>query len=225
MMLRSPLSLCLLAVAAPLYAAAEEPARGPESPRPPAEPVTRERRGQMEAVIHLHRLLSMSDEQLARSRQLIEKVEKLSPAERESLRTRLNEMRHATPEQREAFAAELRGRLGVSGEEVRMKEPGKPAKPGEPKPPEGGPRGPVRNLLDKHFATMPPDQAKAEREKFLALPREEKIAYLSALREKYGLGPKPDGKPGSPDRPRGPEGDAPPPPAKSGDEPPSQPAS
>ena len=137
-------------------------------------PDTRRGRAEGEAVGHLHRLLALSDEQLARSRELIVKVEKLSADERAALRKRIDGLRDATPEARAEFSKEMREKLGLSADDFRPKDG-------------SGQRAPVRNLLDKHFATLTPEQAKAEREKFLAMPREEKLAYLKALREKYGL--------------------------------------
>lgn len=154
--------------------------------------------------MYMHRLLSMNDEQLSRSRQVIEKVEKLSPAQRAELRKRLEGLRDAPPAEREKLAVEMREKFGISGDEFRAKEgkirkdgkPGEPGKGPDGKPGEEARRAPVRNLLEKHWATLAPEAAKAEREKFLAMQREEKVAYLKALREKFGLPPEPerDGK-------------------------------
>ena len=144
-------------------------------------PDARRGRAEGEAVGHLHRLLALSDEQLARSRELIVKVEKLSADERAALRKRIDGLRDATPEARAEFSKEMREKLGLSADDFRPKDG-------------SGQRGQVRNLLDKHCAGMPPEKAKAEREKFIAMPREGKLAYLKALREKYGLPEQPEGK-------------------------------
>lgn len=182
-------TLAPAAFAADKAPAAPETSARPESGKRPApapgkeEAEKRADRANAAAAMYMHRLLSMNDGQLARSRQVIEKVEKLSPAQRAELRKRLENLRDASPADREKLAVEMREKFGISGDEFR----GKDGKAG--KPPEVERRG---NLLDKHWATLSPDAAKAEREKFLAMTRDEKVAYIKALREKYGLPPEPE---------------------------------
>jgi hypothetical protein len=185
----------------PLVGVAQESPVKP-APAPGAAPahnqVDRAERANIAAAMYMHRLLSMNDEQLSRSRQVIEKVEKLSPEQRAELRKRLEGLRDAPPAEREKLAVEMREKFGISGDEFRGKDgkPGEPAKSPSGKPGEESRRGGNRNVLEKHWATLAPDAAKAEREKFLAMPREEKVVYIKALREKYGLPPEPerDGK-------------------------------
>lgn len=183
----------------PLAGMAQEAPPKPVAPdgapsRPPHEQVNRAERANIAAAMYMHRLLSMNDEQLVRSRQVIEKVEKLSPAQRAELRKRLEGLRDASPAEREKLAVEMREKFGISGDEFRPKtgKPGEPGKGHVGKPGEEPRHGGYRNLLEKHWATLPPDSAKAEREKFLAMKREEKVVYIKALREKYGLPPEPE---------------------------------
>lgn len=199
------LAFASLAAAADKAPSEAGPHKGPEAGAVSSErqAEARRNRGEAEAVGHLHRLLSLSDEQLARSRTVIEKVEKLTPAERADLRKRIDTLRDATPEARLAFAAEMREKLGLNPDDFHPKAGGEH-------------RSPVRNLVEKHFSTLTPEQAKAERAKFLAMSREEKIAYLKSLREKYGLpepaegpkgpkGPHAGGRPGAQHPPAAPE--------------------
>lgn len=202
-------SLLLLSLA-PFAAAAETPASAkPErSPNGVSAKASEAKQGELkharaegEAVGHLRRLLAMSDDQLARSRSLIGKVENLSSTERAALLKRIDGLRDATPEARAEFAKEMREKLGLNAADFRPKDG-------------SGQRGQVRNLLDKHCAAMAPEAAKAEREKFLAMPREEKVAYLKALREKYGLPEHAEGKGRKGEGPTCDENNPPPPPPR-----------
>jgi hypothetical protein len=185
---RIALLVAFAAVLAPL-ARAEKPVS--PQPVPGIPPVERAGRENIAAAIYMHRLLSMNDEQLARSRQVIEKVEKLSPEKRAELRKSLEGLRDATPAEREKIAVEMREKFGICCDEFRNKEanPGERGKSGEE-----ARRGGHRNLLEKHWATIAPDAARAEREKFLSMPRDQKVAYVKSLREKYGLPAEPEGE-------------------------------
>lgn len=159
--------------------AAEKPGekRPERKPRPPEEDREREQR---ESLEHVRRLLSMSDGQVTRMRAVLDAVEKIPADRRAELRKRIDTLRHATPDEREAFLKELREKYGV------FEEPRAPKQSGNPGQTQGRDRV-VRNLLEKHFATFAPEAADAERKRFLALPRDEKIEYIRKLREKYGV--------------------------------------
>lgn len=187
-------ALALASLSAPLHAAEAVPS----APAPAAEkpgkaqrsPEEQRDREQRETLEHLRRLVSMSDAQIGRFRATLDNVEKIPAERRAELRKKIESLRNAPPEEREAFIKTLREKFGLF-DEPRGKND-KPDKPGAGKPPGGEERREgLRNLLDKHFNAMPAAEGKAAKEKFLALPREEKIAYIKALREKYGLPPEP----------------------------------
>lgn len=177
-------------------AAADAPPASPDQPgRAAAEPGRQPRHerheGRGDAGVPYGRLLEMDDARLARLRLLIERVEKIPAPERAALYRRLQAAAEASPAEREALHRELREKIGPPesfgrGRDGEMRPPeGKPGEPqGEPKRDVSG--RPMRDLLEKHFSGMPPERAKAEKEKFLAMPREQKMAYLKELRAKYG---------------------------------------
>lgn len=214
MTLQRHLLPALLAVITPVLNAADQPGRGegapasakPAHPPAPGDTAGKEHRhggheGRGESGMSLGRLLEMDDARLARMRGLIERVEKLPAEERLALRKRLQAAAEASPADREALMRELHQKLGLpEPEKAKGAEPkGGEGKVGQGKSPEGkgGPgkteRGaganqrPIRDLLEKHFTSLPPEQAKAEKEKFLAMSRDDKVAYIKQLREKYGL--------------------------------------
>lgn len=160
-----------------------------ETSAPPPPPPANERadssRLRPETTFFLSKLLETDEARLSRMRLAIERVEKMTPAERLALRERIRNLRTASPAEHDALTAELREKFG------ELLRPGKPGRPEErerhheedERRGAGNPERP--NLLQKHFASLPPEQAKMEKERFLALGREEKIAYLKALRAKH----------------------------------------
>lgn len=209
-----------------VLAPADAAAKSAEASGPPAaaEP-GKERRhggheGRSEFGVPLGRLLEMDDARLVRMRGLIERVEKIPAPERLALRRRLQAAETATPAEREALHRELREKFGAPDPVGKSLEPKAPAgKSGSGK---GAASRPVRDLLEKHFSSMPPESAKAEKERFLAMPRDAKMAYLKSLREKYGLPAtpekpaadesmtmRPDSRKAAPVAPKGPDRDDP----------------
>ena len=187
-------ALALASLATPLGAADSAPAAPAASVERPAKPQRtpeeQHDREQRETLEHMRRLVSMSDAQIGRFRATLDNVEKIPAERRAELRKKIESLRSAPPEEREAFIKTLREKFGLF-DEPRAKND-KTEKVGSGKP-QGGEdrRDGLRTLLDKHFNSMPAAEGKAEKEKFLALPREEKITYIKALREKYGLPPEP----------------------------------
>lgn len=221
---RHALMVFLFAVV-PAINAAEQPANvggtrpesGPARPPAPGGEFGKDHRrgghdGRGESGMSIGRLLEMDDARLARMRELIERVEKLPVSERAALRKRLQAACESSPADREAMQRELHEKFGLPSPEKMRGGEGKVAenKVGQGKGVDGkgGPgkseRGafanqrPVHDLLEKHFSSMAPDQAKSEKEKFLAMSRDGKVAYLKALRTKYGQ-PVPNEVPGSGD--------------------------
>ena len=193
----SRLSSALL-LTIPALAFAAEPARdqAEASGHPPKREETRHR---PEAALFVVKLLEMDDEKLARMRTAIERVEKMPTTERAALRSRIRAAREASPEDRERLMKELHEKFG----DLTLGPP--PGRPGEKsrgdstsrREDSGKPSHAAahRDLLEKHFSSMPPETAKAEKEKFLALPREEKVAFLKKLRRDLGLPDKNDAPP------------------------------
>lgn len=146
-----------------------------ESPPPPPRNVS-PREMQM-----LKTLFSMSDEELARIRELITRLERTPESTRRAMARDLENATSKDPETREKFMTEMRRRY----DERR------------------------RNLLARYYATLPEAQAQAEAEAFLKMSKREQFDYLRDVREKLGL-PKPEaGKRRGPDKkappPRGDE--------------------
>lgn len=197
--------------------AAPAPARQPQDKtrkeRTPEEIRDREQR---ETIEHMRRLVSMNDAQIARMRATLDNVEKIPAERRLEIRKKLESLRSASPEDRDAFIRELREKHGLFQEPREHKD--KPDK-GAPRPQPGEEqrRGAFRNVLEKHFNSLPPAEGKAEKEKFLALSREEKFVYIKALREKYGLPPEAPRERKDGERPKRPAPEAPVAPPPPGD--------
>ncbi len=176
--------------AAPQSAEPAERAGSPAAGEPGKERRHGGHEGRSEFGVPLGRLLEMDDARLVRMRGLIERVEKIPAPERLALRRRLQAAESATPAEREALHRELREKFGAPEPEGKgMEAKSSAGKPGSGK---GAASRPVRDLLEKHFSSMPPERAKAEKEKFLAMPRDAKMAYLKELREKHGLPAAPE---------------------------------
>lgn len=112
----------------------------------------------------LKTLFSMSDAELRRLRGFIQFLEKLSPEKKKRMAA---DFARATsdmsPEERKAYFKEMRERFRRNQE----------------------------NLLERYYATLLPEQADAERKKFLSLGKNERRAYLFDVRKKLGYAPPP----------------------------------
>lgn len=177
--------LFLLAAGALCASAAENPhqrRRGNDAPPPPPPAETecgdREppppppRNVSPREMQMLKTLFSMSDEELARIRELITRLERTPESTRRAMARDLENATSKDPETREKFMTEMRRRY----DERR------------------------RNLLARYYATLPEAQAQAEAEAFLKMSKREQFDYLRDVREKLGL-PKPEaGKRRGPDK-------------------------
>ncbi len=143
-----------------------EPAPEEKTPPPRAESDKREmpprmRKVSQKEVQMLKTLFLMSDKELARMRELITKLEQTPVAKRRKMAEALERAGSDNPAEREKLMEEMRHRF-----EARRK-----------------------NLLERYYATLPEDQAKAEAEAFLKMSRREQFEYMSAVRKKLGILP------------------------------------
>lgn len=130
---------------------------GDEMPPPPAPKKMSDTDVKM-----LKTLFLMSNHDLRKLREFIQRLEKLSPEHRRQMAADIEKAVAAkTPEQRKAFEKHMRDRYRKY-------------------------RG---NLLDKYYATLSPEDAEAERKKFLSLSREERREYIATVRAKLGYKP------------------------------------
>ncbi len=115
-----------------------------------------------EEIQTIRRIMELSPERIRGMREAIEHIEHMSGDDRREFAKKLAEIENASPEDRRKAFKELRERngSGIPGFSIRV--------------------------LEYHLKQMPAEQAKEEREKFLKLPREERIAYVRKLIEKYG---------------------------------------
>ncbi|MBE6401833.1 MAG: hypothetical protein E7037_07425 [Verrucomicrobia bacterium] len=105
----------------------------------------------------LKSLFLMSNAELVRLREFIRRLEQMPPEQRKRMATDLERAAAAkTPEQRRAFAKEMRERF----------------------------RKERANLLSRYYAELTPEQADAERKKFLAMNPKERRAYIREIRKK-----------------------------------------
>lgn len=109
----------------------------------------------------LKTLFLMSDKELARMRELITKLERTPVAKRRQMAENLERANSADPEIRRKFMENMHRRF----EERR------------------------KNLLERYYATLPQEQAKAEAEAFLKMSRHEQFEYMKSVREKLGIPP------------------------------------
>lgn len=109
-------------------------------------------------------LFLLSDAQLHRLGEFIRRLEKMPPERRRQMAEDLERASaEMTPEKRAAYEKEMRERFRRAQE----------------------------NLLERYFSTLPPEQADAERKKFLGLDRKARREYIMGVREKLGLPPLP----------------------------------
>ncbi|MBR5622480.1 MAG: hypothetical protein IKW49_04775 [Opitutales bacterium] len=143
-----------------------EPAQPEKVPPARAENEKREmpppphmRKVSQKEVQMLKTLFLMSDKELARMRELITKLEQTPVAKRRKMAEALERAGSDNPAEREKLMEEMRHRF-----ESRRK-----------------------NLLERYYATLPEDKAKAEAEAFLKMTRREQFEYMNTVREKLGL--------------------------------------
>ena len=110
----------------------------------------------------IRKILELPPERIRGMREAIEHIEHMSGDDRKDFAKKLAEIESASPEERRKAFKEMRERNSGAG------------------------NGFSTRVLEYHLKQFPGDQAKEEREKFLKLAREERIAYIRKLMEKYG---------------------------------------
>ena len=110
-----------------------------------------------EDIQTIRRILELPPERLTRMRVAIEKMERMSPESRRDFAANLAKYETATPDERHKLMKEMRERGGF------------------------GPR-----VLEHHFKTLSPEEAKAERARIQALTPEQRMEFIRKLAEKYG---------------------------------------
>lgn len=140
-----------------------------------------------EEIQTIRKILELPPERLARMRSAIEKMERMSPESRREFAANLAKYESATPEERHKIMKEMRERGGFAA-----------------------------RVLEHHFKTLSPEDAKAERARIQALTPEQRMDFIRKLAEKYGPevakgkgGEGKDGAPGSPKRRKPPEAEVP----------------
>ena len=126
-----------------------------------------------EDIQTIRKILELPPERLARIRSAIEKMERMSPETRREFAANLAKYEAATPEERHKLMKEMRERGGFGA-----------------------------RVLEHHFKTLSPEEAKAERARIQALTPEQRMEFIRKLAEKYGAevakekGKSPEGKEG-----------------------------
>jgi transketolase len=139
-----------------------------------------------EEIQTIRKILELPPERLTRMRSAIEKMERMSPESRREFATHLAKYEAATPEERKKIMKDMRERGGYGS-----------------------------RVLEHHFKTLTPAEAKAERTRIQALTTEQRMEFLRKLAEKYGpeidkeRGKSGEAKEGEKKRRKLPEGDAP----------------
>ena len=110
-----------------------------------------------EEIQTIRKILELPPERLTRMRAAIEKMERMSPESRREFSANLAKYEAATPEERHKIMKEMRER-GSFGARV----------------------------LEHHFKTLSPEEAKAERARIQALTPEQRLDFVRKLSEKYG---------------------------------------
>lgn len=106
----------------------------------------------------------MSNKELARIREMITRLENTPEDKRKKMAEDLERATSDDPAVRQKFMDEMRSRF-----EARRK-----------------------NLLERYYTTLPPEQAKKEAEAFLKMSKREQFEYMKNVREKLGIPPPPD---------------------------------
>jgi len=139
-----------------------------------------------EEIQTIRKILELSPERLARMRSSIEKMERMSPESRRDFAAKLAKYEKATTEERHKIMKEMRERGGFGS-----------------------------RVLEYHFKTLSPAEAKAERTRIQSLTTEQRMEFLRKLAEKYGpeidkeRGKSGDAKEGEKKRRKLAEGEAP----------------
>ena len=110
-----------------------------------------------EEIQTIRKILELPPERLARMRAAIEKMERMSPESRREFAVNLAKYESATPEERHKIMKEMRERGGFGA-----------------------------RVLEHHFKTLGPEEAKAERARLQALTPEQRMEFVRKLAEKYG---------------------------------------
>ena len=110
-----------------------------------------------EEIQTIRKILELPPERLTRIRSAIEKLERMSPESRREFAANLAKYETATPDERHKIRKEMRER-GGSGARV----------------------------LERHFKTLTPEEAKDERARIQALTPEQRMEFIRKLSEKYG---------------------------------------
>ena len=110
-----------------------------------------------EEIQTIRKILELPPERLTRMRSAIEKMERMSPESRREFAANLAKYETATPEERHKIMKEMRERGGYGS-----------------------------RVLEHHFKTLTPAEAKAERSRIQALTTEQRMEFLRKLAEKYG---------------------------------------
>jgi hypothetical protein len=110
-----------------------------------------------EEIQTIRKILELPPERLTRMRSAIEKMERMSPESRREFATHLAKYEAATPEERKKIMKDMRERGGYGS-----------------------------RVLEHHFKTLSPAEAKAERTRIQALTTEQRLEFIRKLYEKYG---------------------------------------
>ena len=110
-----------------------------------------------EEIQTIRKILELPPERLTRMRSAIERMERMSPESRRDFAANLAKYETATPEERHKIMKEMRER-GSMGARV----------------------------LEHHFKTLTPEEAKVERTRIQALTPEQRMEFIRKLSEKYG---------------------------------------
>ena len=111
----------------------------------------------VEEIQTIRKILELPPERLTRIRSAIEKMERMSPESRREFAANLAKYEAATPEERHKIMKEMRERGGFGA-----------------------------RVLEHHFKTLSPEEAKAERARIQALTPEQRMEFIRKLSEKYG---------------------------------------
>ena len=111
----------------------------------------------VEEIQTIRKILELSPERLQRMRSAIEKMERMSPESRRDFAANLAKYETATPEERHKIMKEMRERGGFGS-----------------------------RVLEHHFKTLSPAEAKVERSRIQDLTTEQRMEFLRKLAEKYG---------------------------------------
>ena len=110
-----------------------------------------------EEIQTIRKILELPPERLTRMRSAIEKMERMSPESRRDFAANLARYETATPEERHKIMKEMRERGGFGS-----------------------------RVLEHHFKTLSPAEAKTERTRIQSLTTEQRMEFLRKLGEKYG---------------------------------------